>query len=210
MMSLQMVLLLVVPLSLLVSTATATAAPPPPPVPWPTPDPRLRPIFHSPSDPATTGYAGDPNGMMFRRVPFSSPTTEGGIFHLFWQCFPRNGDQLHWCHAASPDYVRWIALPPVFGAGAESGGAAQLANGDIVAIFNLISKGGHYSARPDNVSDPLLTNWSISAPVPNLAGTDLAGGFKDGSGDGLWRIVTDRHEMSGAVAGANICKRSRS
>ena len=54
--SLQTFLILVVPLNLLASTAAATAAPPPPRIPWPTPDPRLRPIYHSPSDPATTGY----------------------------------------------------------------------------------------------------------------------------------------------------------
>ena len=35
--------------------------------------------------------------------------------------------------------------------------------------------------------------------VPHLAGTDLAAAFHDGSGDGVWRIVTDAHQVSGLL-----------
>ena len=175
------------------TTAATTAAPSPP---WPAPDPTLRPIFHVPADNSVGGYIGDANGMMFRRHPWNATTTKGGVFHLFWQAFlpPNGADGLYWSHAVSADYVFWATMPnPSIGPGAESGGAAQLVDGDVVAIFNRIGGGGgHWAARPlSSREDLLLTNWSITAAVPGIAGTDLNGGFRDGSGDGTWKIVAD-------------------
>ena len=81
------------------------------------------------------------NGMMFRRVPFNSGTDNGGLFHLAWQCVRKEGGGLLWCHSTSPDFVRWKALPPMLlRGGAESGGVAQLPDGDVVAIFNQVSR----------------------------------------------------------------------
>ena len=79
---------------------------------------------------------------------------------------------------------------PSIGPGAESGGAAQLDDGDVVAIFKRVGGGGgHWAARPVAPMDPLLTNWSLTAKVPGIVGTDLNGGFRDGSGDGTWKVV---------------------
>jgi hypothetical protein len=153
--------------------------PPPPPGPWPKPDAAIRPIFHMPGN-NPSGYVGDANGMMFRRVPWNSSSDEGGMFHLFWQCFIQSAEDypnppstcppsgcthaLWWCHAASSDYVLWKHLPPAIGPGAESGGVAQLDNGDIVAVFNELGKGRHLQARPKNHSDPFLTEWEFTDP----------------------------------------------
>ena len=126
---------------------------------------------------------------------WNASTGAPGLFHLFWQAFlPPDGTAgLFWSHAVSSDYVFWASLPnPSIGPGAESGGAAQLADGDVVAVFNRIGGGGHWAARPlAPRSDPLLTNWSMTAKVPGIAGTDLNGGFRDGSGDGTWKIAAD-------------------
>lgn len=45
---------------------------------------------------------------------------------------------------------------------------------------------------------------AFTAPVPGISGTDLNAAFLDGSDDGHWRIVSDAHEFTGAVAGANM------
>ena len=159
---------------------------------WPLPDPTLRPIFHVPSD-NSGGYIGDANGMMYRHTPSNS--SGNGVFHLFWQAFlPPNGSSgLFWSHAVSTDYVHWAALPnPGIGPGAESVGAAQLEDGDVVAIFNRNKGGsGHWAARPLDRTDPLLTHWNLTAEVPGIAGTDLNGGFQDGSADASWKLVAD-------------------
>lgn len=177
--------------------------PPPPPAPWPVPDLRLRPIFHLPTI-KQPGYTGDANGMMFRRVPWNSKVDTNGLFHLFWQCVLKRGAGLWWCHATSEDYVTWKSQPPAFGPGAESGGAAQLDDGNVVTIFNRIP-GGHWAASPTEPrTDPYLKNWSFTAPVAGISGTDLNGAFKDGSGDGFWRIVSDAHEFGGGAGGANM------
>lgn len=39
-------------------------------------DTRLQPIFHTPGA-GSNGYAGDPNGLMYRE--------DTGLFHFFWQ-----------------------------------------------------------------------------------------------------------------------------
>ena len=50
------------------------------------PDPRLRPIYHVPAD-GSAGYVGDPNGLMYRKVPWDSEDPDApGLFHLFYQC----------------------------------------------------------------------------------------------------------------------------
>ena len=152
-------------------------------LPWPAvANNTLRPIFHVPAD-GEMGYVGDANGMMFRRVPWDAPSDQGGLFHLFWQCFvpcnpdgpldpaakPCNGSavdvhELWWCHAVSEDHVRWRQLPPAVGPGAESGGTAQLDDGDVVALFHDFGGGGHWQARPQNRSDPLLERWTLTLP----------------------------------------------
>jgi hypothetical protein len=107
---------------------------------------------------------------------------------------PNGASGLYWSHAVSADYVHWAALPsPGIGPGAESGGVAQLDDGDVEAVFNRIGGGGgHWAARPlAPRSDPLLTNWSLTAKVPGILGTDLNGGFRDGSADRSWKLVAD-------------------
>jgi len=158
-----------------------------------------------------------------------------GVFHLFWQAFlpcPQQANatcSIWWGHATSRDYVTWKILPPAFGGAAESGGAAQLPNGDVVMIFNEIGGRGHWQARPVNRSDPDLIKWTFTLPdgtpcrgkpdatigahmpppppgsppctaTPGIPGTDLMGAFQDGSGDGVWRIVADGGEFGGGTA----------
>ena len=103
--------------------------------------------------------------------------------------------------------------------GAESGGVAQLPNGDVVAIFNQIGGGGHWQARPVNTSDPHLTHWRYTHPngtscgtespcvvTPGLPGTDLSQAFLDGSNDGYWRVVADRGHGGGVTGAAMLAK----
>ena len=173
---------------LLVSTATAAYA-----IPWPEPDVTSRPIFHIGGLDNRPGYVGDANGMMYR--------DDTKLFHVAWQCVPFNTSGLQWCHAVSEDFVSWKTLPPMINrSGAESGGVAQLPNGDIVAIFNEVGGGGHWQARPTNLSDPFLTFWEDTHPngtgcsgrcaaTPGIPGTDLSQAFLDGSGDGKWRVI---------------------
>ena len=143
----------------------------------PPPDPLLRPIFHVPTG-NPPGFVGDANGLLYRDK----------VFHMMWQ-----GAGSTWEHAVSADHVLWSGMPTAFGPGAMSGGSVLLPDGDVVAIFKRIGQpAGHWAARPDNLSDPLLTNWSFSSPVNGIGGTDLAAGFLDGSGDGQYRIVADR------------------
>ena len=214
-------------------------------LPWPTaPNNTLRPIFHVPADGTVRGYVGDANGMMYRRVPWDSGTDEGGLFHLFWQCFvPCNPDgpldpaakacngsntdthELWWCHAVSEDHVRWRQLPPAIGPGAESGGVAQLDDGDVVALFHDFGGGGHWQARPRNRSDPLLARWALTlpngtvcaglpsgwvpAPAPGtppcsdsrgIPGTDLMGGFQlAGNNASTWHLVANRADGGGTT-----------
>ena len=144
------------------------------------PDPRLRPIFHVPTG-NPPGFVGDANGLLYRDK----------IYHQMWQ-----GAASTWEHAVSSDHVFWAPMPAAFGPGAMSGGSVLLPDGDVVAIFKRIGhpSAGHWAARPDDLSDPLLTNWSFSAPVDGIGGSDLAAGFLDGSGDGQYRIVADRQD----------------
>lgn len=117
-------------MALFVLAAITTGPMPPPPPPPPPPpkwdrDMRIFPLFHGPfATFETLGYAGDANGMMWRA------NADGGHFHLFWQCVTSPRGALSWCHSASRDFVRWIPLGVAISGGAESGGAAQLSNGD--------------------------------------------------------------------------------
>jgi len=181
-------------------------------VPWPKPNQTARPIFHLGGLDNAPGYVGDANGMMFRN----------GLFHMSWQCFVKEGAGLNWCHSTSSDFVKWTPLPPMYnhlGGGAESGGIAQLENGDAVAIFNEVGGGGHWQARPINISDPHLKYWRYTHPngtscgqnekckvTPGIPGTDLSQPFKDGSNDGYWRVVADRGHSGGVTGAAMIAK----
>ena len=181
--------------------------------PWPAPNATARPNFHLGGLDNAAGYVGDANGMMFRR----------GLFHVAWQCVTgADKPGLNWCHATSPDFVTWHALPPMFnrtGGGAESGGVAQLPDGDVVAIFNQIEGGGHWQARPVDVTDPYLTHWRYTQPngntcedktpcviTPGIPGTDLSAAFEDGSGDGYWRVIADRGHSGGTTGAAMLAR----
>ena len=200
-------------------------------IPWPSPNATLRPTFHLGGLDNAPGYSADANGMMFRRVPWTSPTNQGGLFHVAWQCFRnepaappsagRSNSGLNWCHSTSSDFVTWKPLPPMFnytGGGAESGGVAQLSNGDVIAIFNQIKGGGHWQAHPLNISDPYLTHWIETNPdgtscdnkpciaTPGIPGTDLSQPYLDGSNDGYWRVVADRGHGGGGTGAAMLAK----
>lgn len=180
---------------------------PPPPRPLVPPDPFYRPIFHAPAD-NSAGYVGDANGMMFRRVPWNSSSNEGGLFHLFWQAMISHG--LWWGHAVSKDYVRWHTLPwnTSIGPGAESGGATQLPNGDIVTIFNDLGNGdalgsGLLTARPFDRADPLLQVWQITNKVNGPMGSDMASGWL--GEDGLYRIIASCGAYQTAIPYGEVC-----
>ena len=105
------------------------------------------------------------------------PMEDVGLFHLFWQSVYSRGSSCasslqpepqqpcsgaglqRQCdgpsralvgHAVSRDHVTWQQLLPAVGPGAESGGTAQLADGDVVALFHDFGGGGHWQARPKN------------------------------------------------------------
>lgn len=73
------------------------------------------------------------------------------------------------------------------GPGAESGGATQLANGDIITIFTDRKQGGHWTSRPKNITDPLLEDWSLTNTVAGPLGSDMNAGWL--GRDGQFRIV---------------------
>ena len=133
--------------------------------------------------------------MLFRRVPWNSGADAGGLFHLFWQAQFVHG--LWWGHAVSKDYVHWHTLPwnTSVGPGAESGGATQLPNGDIVTVFTDTGRGGrgdklgggHLSARPVDPNDPLLEVWRLTNKVAGPLGSDMNAGWL--GTDGRYRIV---------------------
>ena len=102
--------------------------------PWPAPNATGRPIWHLGGLDNAPGYVGDANGLMYR----------DGLFHAAWQCFVKEGERMRWCHSVSRDFVRWWPLPPITQPGAESGGVAQLDDGDVIAIYNQIGGGGHW------------------------------------------------------------------
>ena len=209
---------------LLLLAATVAASPTTSPLPpWPAPNATARPIFHLGGLDNAPGYVGDANGLMFRRIPWHSNTDDGGLFHVAWQCVTSPGGGLNWCHSTSSDFVTWHPLPPMYhheGGGAESGGVAQLSDGDVVAIFNEINGGGHWQARPENISDPHLTRWRYTNPngtscppapgscvvTPGIPGTDLSQPYKDGSKDGYWRVVADRGHGGGATGAMMLAK----
>ena len=133
----------------------AGSAADPAPSSWPAPNATARPTYHLGGLDNFPGYVGDANGMMFRE----------GLFHVAWQCQFSPDSGLNWCHATSPDFVVWTALPPMYnrtGGGAESGGVAQLPDGDVVAIFNQIGGGGHWQARPVNGRPPSTEGANLS------------------------------------------------
>eukprot|EP00948_MAST-09A_sp_MAST-9A-sp1_P002775 g2775.t1 len=192
------------------------------PTTWPRPNATARPIFHLGGLDNQPGYVGDANGMMFRRVPWNNAVDEGGLFHVAWQCVTHPNGGLNWCHSTSSDFVHWTPLPPMYnrtGGGAESGGVAQLPNGDVIAIFNQIGGGGHWQARPVNITDPHLRDWRITQPngttcedktqcvvTPGIPGTDLSQAFLDGSDDGYWRVIADRGHATGVTGAAMLTK----
>ena len=175
---------------------------------WPKPDVASRSRFHVGGLDNAPGYVGDANGMSFRQ----------GLFHLAWQCTLTNTSGLEWCHSVSRDFVSWKTLPPMISRdGAESGGVAILDNGDMVAIFNEVGGGGHWQARPSNLSDVYLTRWHDTSPngtvcasnqkcvvTPGIPGTDLSQAFRDGSNDGYWYVVANRPDSGGASGAANL------
>ena len=103
--------------------------------------------------------------------------------------------------------------------GAESGGVAQLPNGDVVAIFNQIGGGGHWQARPVDIEDPHLVEWTDRNPdgsackpsgkckaTPGIPGTDLSQAFKINPDDEYWRVIADRPDASGEKGAALVAK----
>lgn len=185
--------------------------PTPPPSPQIPPNPFYRPIFHTPADNAP-GYVGDANGMMFRRVPWHSHTDAAGLFHLFWQAEFVHG--LWWGHGVSKDYVHWHTLPynTSVGPGAESGGATQLPNGDIVTVFTDTGRGGaldpfgagHLTARPVDIDDPLLEHWHLTNKVAGPLGSDLNAGWC--GNDGRYRIVASCGAYQTEIPYGEMCE----
>jgi hypothetical protein len=177
------------------------------------PDPRLRPIFHVPVG-NPPGFVGDANGLVYRDGVFhmmwqgAGSTWEHAVSsdHVFWAAMPT---------AFGPGAMSGgsVLLPD----GAKNAPLSQFSlclsraclvkrivlyincskraffAGDVVAIFKRIGQpAGHWAARPDDLRDPLLTNWSFTGPVDGIGGSDLAAAFLDA--DGQYRIVADRHD----------------
>ena len=115
-------------------------------------DSRLQPIFHTPGAGAV-GYAGDPNGLMYR--------ADTGKYHFFWQAWATwPVGCVRWGHAISKDYARWSQLPDILSPGSFSGGATLLADGSggVKFLYKDVGKGNRfYTASPKDLSDPNLT-----------------------------------------------------
>lgn len=157
-------------------------------------DATLAPIFHTPVG-KTPGYAGDPNGMLYR--------ADHGIFHLFWQCDPDS--QLagtKWCHAVSRNFVEWTNKPIALPTGSFSGAATLMDDekqtpvmtfacfGDDRKDWSEATSGGMCQARPANLHDRYLVNWTLGDHDTDGLGmkhTDAGTGWR--GPDGLWRLI---------------------
>ena len=81
---------------------------------------------------------------------------------MSWQCV--TSADLNWCHSVSKDFVRWTPLPPMFSIDGERAGRCSTFERHAIAIYNEIGGGGHWQARPVNISDPYLMEWHPTYP----------------------------------------------
>eukprot|EP00948_MAST-09A_sp_MAST-9A-sp1_P003233 g3233.t1 len=168
-----------------------------------TADPRLQPIYHTPGV-GSNGYAGDPNGLMFRE--------DTQLYHFFWQRIAPTwpGSQVRWGHAISKDFARWTRLPDALPPGSFSGGATQYVDQDGRTNVKMLYKDTHrqngfFTAQPSNLSDPNLTVWVESKTASSMKGsTDPSAGWTVSSGKGFWAVVgaTGNHSSTQHPTGA--------
>lgn len=142
-----------------------------------------------------------------------APLYFNGRYHLFFQKNPHGPfwHQIHWGHWISEDLAHWqelpIALYPEQGDltpdAVWSGSAALDANGEPALFFtagndSAASRQRTGLARPTDISDPMLTKWTMHpAPVTlQQRGQGDFGNFrdpfvfKDGSKDRWYQLVT--------------------
>ncbi|CAF1419097.1 unnamed protein product [Adineta steineri] len=143
-------------------------------------DDPLRPQYHLMPP---KNWLNDPNG----------PVYYNGYYHMFYQYYPNvvPADQKQWGHSYSTDMVHWIDLPiallpdqsyDIIGVWT---GSTTIVNGIPVIIYTGITNTHQQvqcQARPSNLSDPTLTNWTKSLLNPlitNPDGRDPSTAFQD-------------------------------
>ena len=170
----------------------------------------LRPLYHSPVG-DLPGYAGDPNGMLYR--------ADHELFHFFWQCSP---DELmskgaSWCHSVSRNFVEWENKPIAIGASSFSGAATLMDDAHLTPVMTFAcfgddrkdwteaTAGGICQARPVDMKDRHLTNWSLGDHDTDGLGlkhTDPGTGWR--GPDGVWRLVVGNQMTPNVTNGSNI------
>ncbi|CAF1169742.1 unnamed protein product [Adineta steineri] len=128
-------------------------------------------------------WLNDPNG----------PVYFNGYYHMFFQYNPNAavwGD-MHWGHCYSKDMVHWIHLPVAlapdqpYDINGIFSGSTTIVNGTPTIIYTGITNTNQQvqcQARPANISDPTLTNWTKSPLNPLITdpnGRDPSTAFRD-------------------------------
>ncbi|UJR36994.1 hypothetical protein I4U23_029702 [Adineta vaga] len=143
-------------------------------------DDPLRPQYHIMP---LQDWLNDPNG----------PVYYNGYYHMFYQYYPNitPADQKQWGHCYSKDMVHWIHLPVAlipdqpYDINGIWTGSTTLVNGIPVIIYTGITdihKEVQCQARPTNLSDPTLTNWTksfLNPLITNPDGRDPSTAFQD-------------------------------
>ncbi|CAF3258461.1 unnamed protein product [Rotaria sp. Silwood2] len=143
-------------------------------------DDPLRPQYHLMP---VKNWLNDPNG----------PVYYNGYYHMFFQYNPNAaiwGD-MHWGHSYSKDMIHWIHLPIALAPDQSYDingiftGSTTIVNGTPIIIYTGITNENRQvqcQAKPANISDPTLTNWTKSTLNPLITypnGRDPSTAFQD-------------------------------
>ncbi|CAF1027765.1 unnamed protein product [Adineta ricciae] len=143
-------------------------------------DDPLRPQYHLMPP---QNWLNDPNG----------PVYYNGYFHMFYQYYPNTtpANQKQWGHCYSKDMVHWIHLPvalvpdqPYDINGVWTGSITLVNEIPIITYTGITNtnKQVQCQARPANLSDPTLTNWTkslLNPVITNPDGRDPSTAFQD-------------------------------
>lgn len=97
---------------------------------------------------APEGRLNDPNGLCFWK----------GLWHLFYQAFPKDGSPISWGHTVSKDLIHWMDLPYALRPGPEQAcwsGATLAEENRVIAMYY----GNEYGDMVAVADDPLLLDW---------------------------------------------------